>query len=367
MDRIDLLVVGPASSTTGGITRFLAEQRERLPDDVAVRVYDDGTVEDAGILSFVWRLLYSVLAMVAFPVRRRPDVVHVHTSHGLSFYRASWYVLVAGLLWRRPVVVHVHGSAFDDFARAEAPVAVTTQRLTFWVAERVIALSEGWRDVLSGRVPESKLVVVPNAVDPDEYDPVYDADPPVVAFVSNHIERKGIREFVAAVDRLDDPDVRVRIAGMGKLAGLSEELARSSSSVEYLGYVPEAEKRRLIEEATLYVLPTYAEGLPIALLEGMAGGNAVVTTGVGAIPEVVDDGSGWMVPPGDEDALTEALREYAADPEAAVAMGRHNRRIVEERYAWPVVIRRLTEVYRSVSGTPEPSPGPPSSESTAQP
>ncbi|MFB6141502.1 MAG: glycosyltransferase family 4 protein [Halosimplex sp.] len=351
MATVDLLVVGPANRTTGGIARFLSEQRRRLSDDVDVRVYDGGTTDGELAGGMVLTALITAWAILRFPFRRRPDVVHVHTSDGLAFYRASWYVLVAGLLWRRPVVVHVHGSSFDDFVRTDSPVSAGVQDLTFGVADRVVSLSDHWRSVLSDRVPASKLVVVPNAVDPGEYDPSYDADPPVVVFVSNHIERKGIREFTAAVERATDADIRVRIAGSGPLADLSADLAADSPTVEYLGYVSEAEKRRVIETATAYVLPTYAEGLPIALLEGMAGGNAVITTDVDAIPEVVDDGSGWVVEPGDVDALTDALRAVAEDPDAAAAMGRHNRAIIEERFAWPTVVDRLTDVYRSLAST----------------
>jgi len=354
MAELALLVVGPATRATGGVARFLAEQRRRLPDEVAVEVHDNA----AGLAPSGGRLgtaLASLRAMAGFARRRRPDVVHVHTSHGLAFYRSSWYVFVASVLWRRPVVVHVHGSSFDTFAADTSPLAVGFQRLTFGLADRVIALSEGWRDVLADRVDDAKLVVVPNAIDPEEYRPCYGADPPVVAFVSNLIERKGVRELVAAVERLDGGDLQVRIAGDGPLAPLVADLAERSSNVDYRGYVTEAEKRRLVETASAFVLPTHAEGLPIALLEGMAGGNAVITTDVDAIPEVVDERSGWLVPPRDVDALLGALRAFAAEPGRAEAMGRHNRAIVEERFAWPVVVDRLLAVYRSVTGAADPS------------
>jgi len=349
MEQIELLVVGPAKQTTGGIARYLSEQRRRLPDDISVRVYDGGTNSRTGSGALLLTLLTTLWAAIRFPFRRRPDVVHVHTSHRLAFYRASWYVFIAGVLWRRPVVVHIHGSSFDEFARDDSPVAFGTQKLNFGIADRVISLSDYWRTVLSERVSESKLVVVPNAIDPDEYEPSYNIDPPVATFVSNHIKRKGIRELVAAIDRLDDPDFRIEIAGSGPLSHLAEDLAADSPAVTYRGYVSETEKRRLIEQSNLYVLPTYAEGLPIALLEGMAGGNAVLTTDVGAIPEVVDKKSGWVVPPGDVDALTDALREFSENPRATADMGRHNRRIVEDRFAWPVVVERLTDIYRSIT------------------
>lgn len=349
MDDIELLVVGPANRTTGGIARFLSEQRRRLPSDISVRVYDGGTTSTNHLNDHLVTVLVTLWAMVRFPFRRRPDLVHVHTSHRLAFYRASWYVLVARLVWQRPVVIHIHGSSFDEFARADSLVAAWMQRMTFGLADRVISLSEYWQSVLSERIDATKLVVVPNAVDPNEYEPSYGADPPVAVFISNHIERKGIRELVAAIEQVDETDLHVRIAGSGPLSSLAETLAAESPNVEYYGYVSEAEKRRLIQEATVYLLPTYAEGLPIALLEGMAGGNAVITTNVAAIPEVVDDASGWTVPPGDIDALGQALSEFAADPDAAVEMGRHNRSIIEDRFAWPAVIDRLTDIYRSIA------------------
>lgn len=349
MGTIDLLVIGPASQSTGGIARFLSEQRRRLPEGLSVRTYDNGAIAGSTPGAILRALVISVIAMLRFPLERPADVIHVHTAHRFAFYRASWYVFVAGMLWRVPVVVHIHGSSFDGFIESKSPLAAAAQRLTFGLSDRVIVLSDGWRATLSGRVDESKLVVVPNAVDPTEYDPRYGADPPVVAFISNHIERKGIREFVAAVDRLATDGLQVRIAGEGPLDPLAADLANRSPNVEYLGYVSEEEKRRVIGEATLYALPTYSEGLPIALLEGMAGGNAVLTTDVDAIPEVVDADSGWVVPPGDVDELVNALQEFAAAPEACVEMGRHNRAIVEQRYAWPVVTDRLAKVYRSVA------------------
>jgi glycosyltransferase involved in cell wall biosynthesis len=351
MDAIDLLVVGPAKQRTGGIARFLTEQRERLPAEVSVRVYDGGTVAGA-VDSDLATLLASLVAMLRFPFTDRPDVVHVHTSHGLAFHRASWYVFVAKAVWRRPVVVHIHGSSFETFSRRDSGLADAVQRRTFSYADAVIALSEHWREVLAERIDPSKLTVVPNAVDPAEYAPEYGARPARVVFVSNHIERKGIREFVAAVRRLEDADLDVVVAGAGPLSGLAEELAAERDTVEYRGYVSEAEKRRLISSATVYVLPTYAEGLPIALLEGMAGGNAVVTTDVGAIPEVLDEESGWMLEPGEVTGLADALDAVANAPEQAEAMGRHNRAIVEARYSWPVVVGRLVDLYRSVVEEP---------------
>jgi len=351
-DGIDLLVVGPESRTTGGVARYVDEQLERLPDWIDTRVYDVGTPEGEGWRWFLAALLVSLRDAALFPTRSRPDAVHVHSSHGFAFYRASFYVLFAALVWRRPVVLHVHGSSFDEFV-VDAPLPVRLlQSAVFGACDRIVVLSEYWRDVLSLRASPGKLVVIPNAVDADEYRPEFD-DEPHVAFVSNHVERKGIGELADAVDALKRngaPPFRVSIAGDGPLSDRAEALAERHDGVDYLGYVSEAEKRALLDSASVYVLPTYGEGLPIALLEGMAGGNAVVTTGVGSIPEVVDEENGVLVDPGDSDALADAIEDMVADPSTTTAMGRTNRETVRDRYSWPTAVDRLTETYRAVTG-----------------
>ncbi|MFW6152734.1 MAG: glycosyltransferase family 4 protein, partial [Halobacteriota archaeon] len=157
-------------------------------------------------------------------------------------------------------------------------------------------------------------------------------------------------ELVEAIEelggRLDQP-FEVRIAGTGKLVDAVHALAAKYKQVTYLGYVSEVEKRELLSGSDIFVLPTHAEGLPIALLEGMAGGNAVVTTPVGSIPEVIDDEGALLVESGSVAELTDAMERLITDPERVDMMGRHNRAVVEDRYAWSVVVDHVLATYRT--------------------
>jgi glycosyltransferase involved in cell wall biosynthesis len=348
---MDVLIVGPASRRGGGIAQYIAEQQRHL-DEVDTRLYDTHTEVDGGTLEYVRAALLSVVTMLAFPFRRRPDVVHVHTSHRFSFYRNALYVLFVAYVWRRPVVLHVHGSSFDEFVLTDSYAVATLQRVVFDASDRVVVLSEYWKEVVGLRADEEKLVVLPNAVDASDFSPSFDHDEPHLVFISNHIERKGIVELTDAVDRLKrngSPSFRVSIAGRGPLSDHAESLSESYDDAEYLGFVSEERKQELLEEASIYALPTYAEGLPIALLEGMAGGNAVVTTDVGSIPEVVDRANGRIVSPGDVDDLEAALAELVEDHDAATGMGETNYETVTEEYAWSTASDRLDDLYRSVA------------------
>jgi glycosyltransferase involved in cell wall biosynthesis len=275
----------------------------------------------------------------------------VHTSHGFSFYRAAAYVFISSWLWRRPVVVHVHGSSFEEFVDdASLPVRLL-QRTVFTAAAAVIVLSEGWADVLAQRTDSEKIHVIPNAVDPSAFGPATTESSPTIAFVSDLLERKGVHELVAALDRLServDERFTVDIAGRGPLQEDVQSFAAEHEHVHYHGYVSEAEKRRLLDEATIFVLPTHAEGLPFALLEAMAGSNAVVTTTVGSIPETLSADHGILVEPGDVGRLTDALETLVTDPETVAEAGRRSRSLIRESYAWAAVAEQLLACYDEV-------------------
>jgi glycosyltransferase involved in cell wall biosynthesis len=226
----------------------------------------------------------------------------------------------------------------------------------FGAADRIVVPSPNWRDVHAARADERKLVVLPNAVQPDAYEPTYDADPPRIVYVSSLVDRKGILEFVEAIDQLcsgSDREFRVDIAGDGQHAERVERLADRREEARYLGYVSEARKQELLGDGSIYVLPTYAECLPIAMLEGMAGGNAVVATPVGGIPDVIDDRNGVLVPPGDQTALAEALEGLLASPAEIEQMGRRNRTLAREAFDWNGATDRLCRLYADVVDDPE--------------
>ena len=346
MADIEVIVVGPFAHETGGIARYVREVEKRLSSSVEVTPHDNGSRPGDGLRWLVTSVAATIANYVQFVVNPDGDVVHVNTSDGLSFLRAAFYALYAGRLCGIPVVLHVHGSEFDTFVRTQSPFWAAIQAAVFDASSEVIVLSEYWADLLTTNTALSELRVVPNAVDVSEYDPSYDDESSHLVFVSNLIPRKGISDLLSALSPLVDEDrLEISIAGDGDLSPEVSEFADNHDSVHYLGYISEQEKVDLLSEGSIYALPTYAEGLPIGLLEGMAGGNAVVSTPVGSIPEVVGEGNGTLIEPGDIDALREAIRIYVESPSKAAAAGRRNHELVAKSYSWERVTSELREVY----------------------
>jgi glycosyltransferase involved in cell wall biosynthesis len=116
--------------------------------------------------------------------------------------------------------------------------------------------------------------------------------------------------------------------------------------VECPGWLSTEAARAELARAELFALPSYAEGLPMALLEAMAAGKPVVVGSVGGIPSVVaDDANGLLVNPGDPAGLVEALSHLLADAAARRRLGRAARQTIEEGYSLGNSIRRLAAIY----------------------
>jgi glycosyltransferase involved in cell wall biosynthesis len=340
-----LLIVG--TQGRGGIGQYIREQYRHLAGKLRVATHDIGDVSTDGIRSFIISVLGVLLNVFIFIIRSLPDIVHVHTSHRFSFYRAGFYVLFAAHIWNRPVVLHIHGSSFDSFVSTKSTPIRSYQSAVFDAADEIIVLSEYWRETLKPHTDEEKLSVIPNAVDMGDYTPLYRSDTPHIVFISNLIKSKGIAELATAVNdlSLSNHEFRVSIAGKGPLSNQAETLAADHDNVEYLGYISEREKQELLSKSSIFVLPSYAEGLPIAMLEAMAGGNAIVSTPVGSIPEVIGKENGVLVEPGDTDQLADALAELIVSPERIVVMGQANRETVEREYTWSGVTEKLLQAY----------------------
>lgn len=353
--EFSVLVVGPTQGTTGGISKYITEQCRQLPSRIHLSTHDTGAMGGSRSGSVVKVGVRSVLNALRFPFRTSPDLLHVHVSEWVSFYRNSFYILFAAIIWRCPVVIHIHAPTFDRFVANASPLGRFVQRHVFAASDAVIVLSERWRTMLEGSIEPEKLHILPNAVDPELYAPDSmtatdepQTDHPHVVFIADHVRRKGIVEFVAALDTLDRNGInefRVTIAGDGPLSEYAVTAAERHSHVKYRGYISEEEKRQLLGEASIYVLPTYAEGLPFGILEAMASGNAIISTPVGDIPSLVDGDTGTLVEPGDSTALADVLSQLIAMPERVETMGERGRERIEMTYTWSIVIERLVQLY----------------------
>jgi glycosyltransferase involved in cell wall biosynthesis len=182
-----------------------------------------------------------------------------------------------------------------------------------------------------------------------------------VLFVGRLVERKGVEVLIEAVSRLTERlDVRLTIVGDGPRAAAISELVRSSGledRVTLTGRVDDAELRAAYETADVFALPAIVdrrgdtEGLGVVLLEALEFGVPVVASEAGGIPDIVRDGeTGWLVPPGDADALARAIEDVASDRSEAARRVEQGRELVRRDFSMTGIVSSLAAVYERAVG-----------------
>lgn len=183
-----------------------------------------------------------------------------------------------------------------------------------------------------------KIAIVHCGLNLDDFAPSPPPDNHTLVCVGRLCPQKGQAQIPAAAAalRAEFPDLKIILIGDGESrAEIEAEIARHGvgDAVEITGWMENAKVREALKGARAFILPTFAEGLPVVIMEALALGRPVISTYIAGIPELVDEGCGWIVPAGDGEALTAAMRAaLTASPEKLAALGREGRKRIEDRH-----------------------------------
>ena len=303
-----------------------------------------------GIKGRLWQMFYFAEALMLAEHLERHGVTHLHNH----IAKASCTVaMLTSELTGIPYSFTLHGpDIFFEPLHWRLDEKIARARFVACISE----FCRSQAMVFSDRAHWGKLHIVHCGVDPGRYDPAPREGAPHLLFVGRLAAVKGVPVLFEALQRLDIPGLRVTLIGDGpERAGLEREVAERGLSdvVEFAGYRNQTEVAEALREADALVLPSFAEGVPVVLMEAMASARPVVTTRIAGVPELVEHGvSGRLVPPGDVEALAEALREVLCDAGLRARMGAAGRAKVCAEFdiareaAW---LSRLLESYVSES------------------
>lgn len=292
----------------------------------------------------------ALLRLTWWSLRGRGRIVHVHGTVRGSMYRKAVCVLLARAL-RRRVVFHVHSGPGDvaTFRAGLGSASVAFFARAFRAADVVIAVSSASARALEEAFGAGGIVVVPNAAPPVRPEAGERELPAQALFLGGFANPvKGGEVLLEALASPGAAGLRVVLAGPGELPPAGRRLVEAGEGVEWRGWLAPAERDALLREAGIFVLPSTSEGLPMALLEAISRGMAVVATAVGGVPDVVEDGeSALIVPPADPEALAAALARVASDPQLRTQLGRAARARAAE-LGPDRLAERLDSLYRSL-------------------
>lgn len=227
--------------------------------------------------------------------------------------------------------------------------------------DRVFCVSRAVERNLQRIDPDVETLVVPHGADPARF-PVDDrdalrrefgvpADATLVLYVGHFTEKKGVHDLLAVLPALADTDLFVSFVGHGgdlraEVEAAVDDDATPPGAVHW--ELDPVDVRRWFAAADALVLPSYTEGRPTVIYEAMASATPVLATDVGGIPEQVADGeTGWLLDPGDRDALREHLR--ALDEEPLVPVGAAGRRRLEDQgWTWSAHADRIVNAHQAL-------------------
>jgi glycosyltransferase involved in cell wall biosynthesis len=352
-----VLVLGPSLSAVSGVSThvrlLLGSQLHHAYRLIHHQVGSEGRREtwaQRGV-----RLVAGPFSLAAAIARHHASIVHINWSlNHKSYWRDLGHLLAAKMCGAR-VVFQKHGGQLAEFTRNPGFRALV--KASFRLADTIVVLSQAELREYRAFVPGKSVACVPNGVDPVSVIVAPRArgsatgGPLQVLYLGRLAAHKGIYETLDALHRLRARGRRIRfvVAGAGPEAARLRARAEAlglEADVRFAGPVHGEAKARLLCESDLLVLASYTEGLPYALLEGMAAGLVPVVTPVGAVPEVMSDGiHGRIVPMKDPRAIAEALAWLDENRTSLARMREACRRRVASAFTQDRLATEFNRVY----------------------
>ncbi len=381
-----LIIGGPALNATY-LTRYMAPDWETL---LVIGGKDDHE-EDAfhlterlGIIPVVvpemkrainWKEDRNAYRKIKALIQEfKPDVVHTHAAKSGALGR------LAARACRVPVIVHTfHGHVFHSyFGKAKTRAFIQAERYLAHRSTGIIAISDIQKEELARQFricPAPKIEVIPLGLDLDAFNRDVEAKRTafrrqfgfgeadlIITIVGRIVPVKNHDLFVRAAARLwkQNPDLSLRflIVGDGESRG-AMEAAFAREGVPY-SYFPETgvpavatciswskEVDVVFAASDMVALTSHNEGTPVSMIEAQAAGKPVVCTNVGGVADVIETGvTGFVIPPNDTEALTEALQQLIASPDLRIKMGASGKAAVTQRFSYQRLVGDMDGYYR---------------------
>jgi glycosyltransferase involved in cell wall biosynthesis len=327
-----VLMVGMhLKKTRGGISTLIAEILKSPLKDEFEFVYIQSQAEDFGRFGKAFLAISAVFSFFWKCLLKRPRLVYVHLGSNASLYRETVFILLAKLL-RKKVVGHFHAGDVENYYPFQSRFGQKLICLGLSSCDDLIAVSKESARQLRKIVPNAKLSVIPNAIDVSAFD--FDRagkskDFVQLLFVGAIGKLKGERDLIEALANLRDKNLNLKVSFLGygaeSLQSYCEKL-KVAHFLDFLGAVSLEERLNFFKKADIFVLPTYAEAMPMSVIEAMAAGLPVISTRVGGIPELITNGcEGFLFTPGDVSALAEKIRLLSEDEDLRLEIGRKAR------------------------------------------
>ena len=280
---------------------------------------------------------------------KRIKITHIHTAAYSSFYRSAIFVILAKLFHKK-VILHIHAGDFQAFYKKSPYKSLIIKILN--ECNKLIVLSNSWKNWFSDiGINETKITIINNIIDYPVINKSTKENKKLTFLFLGQIEKlKGIYDLLTVIKenkKLLENKILLRIGGSGETKQLEQFIANNDLQkiITFHGWVSGDKKIQELNNADIYILPSYYEGLPISILESLSYGLPVISTPVGGISEIVIPGkNGILVTPGNLEEIKNSLLFFINNPEKIEIYGKESKKIASNFFP-DVVISELKEFY----------------------
>lgn len=346
-----VLMVGSDLSVKGGIVsvlkNYLGYDGWKENDISFVATHEEGPVwKKAWFFLKALRKIENLLRRGSF------DIVHIHVSERGSFTRKA---MVLRLAKRKhcKVILHHHGAEFLDFYQQSSRAKKKKISSILGEADWNLVLSRRLVPIYKEISPEAQIQCLYNTVRTPEKNQ-YDPNAREFTMLGRLAERKGTFDLLDTIKQIDsvlDPDVKFNLCGDGDIELVREKIRELEIEhrIHHLGWVDGNEKDAILRRTMAHVLFSYNEGLPMSILETMGRGIVNIATRVAAIPEVITDGeTGFLVEPGDREALARVLLAVSGDASLRKQVSGNAFAYIGSEFSLESGVARLEQIYGSL-------------------
>lgn len=350
--NIKVLIVGSDSSVKGGITSVINSFLDYKWKNICVELHP--TYIDGKVINKIMFFLRSICKYIKKLINNDFDISHIHMSYKGSFIR-KFIVVKLSKFFDKMVILHLHGSEFEVFYNSSNKVVKLLIKNIFESSDKVIVLGEKWKKTIQKIAPKSSIEVFNNAVSLPAYKAKLSENKINILFLGVLIKRKGIYELIEAIKILHqrgivkEKNLKFIIAGSGK-----EEYAVKSLISKYeldycidmVGWVDKNKKIHLLKISNLFVLPSYNEGLPVAILEAMSYGIPVISTNVGSIEEVVKNNeTGFIINPGNIYEIVDSINKLVINEKIWEEKSIKSRQLIDRDFNDEQYFHKMKKLY----------------------
>ena len=316
-------------------------------------------IHQAGLIGAFSYILLALIKLRGLLGKNQYDLTHYFFSLPtgvLSFYSHG----IKGI----PYIVSLRGSDVPGYDTSDPKLSILHRLLKpvnkrIWrQAERVIANSQGLKQLASKTSPDQAIGVICNGIDIKRFKPdraaKLSSNGLRLLSVSRLIGRKGLDCLIDAVSRIKDTGVQLDIVGTGSIERQLKQLAKKREvhdRIHFHGYRSNSELVRLYNSADIFVQSSLSESINMALLEAMSCGLPIVASRVGGVPEIIQNGkNGILTNSGDSQDMAKAIRSLIDDPSLRSRISENNLAMIREKFGWNRVAERYQAVYEETAG-----------------